>query len=78
MSLLELQHKSSVFIRSIPIPEEEPTLTGTKDSSSESTTNSISCFGPVGQVECSLDNFKDMEKTSGLGCLGREGGGGRG
>jgi hypothetical protein len=69
MSLLELQHKSSVFIRSIPIPEEEPTtLMGTKDSSSDSTTtNSVNSYGPVGQVECPLENFKDMEKTIALG-----------
>ena len=72
-SLLELQHKSSVFIRSVHIPEEEPTsLTATKDSSSESTTNSVNSYGPVGQVECSLENFKDLEKTSVLGMF-REG-----
>ena len=63
-SLLHLQHKSSVFMRGVPIPEEEPTLTGTKDSSSESTTTSVTSYGPLGQVECPLDNLKGLEKMS--------------
>ena len=54
------------------------TLMGTKDSSSESTTtNSVNSYGPVGQVECPLEKFKDMEKTSGLGRRVRSGDRGR-
>ena len=57
-SLLQLQHKSSVFMRGLSIPEEEPTLTAT-----ESTTNSVTSYGPLGQVECPLDNLKGLEKV---------------
>ena len=61
-TLLELQHKSSMFLRSIPFPEEPTTLTGTKDSSSESTCDNYCKYGPLGHVECSLENLKGLEK----------------
>lgn len=62
MSLLQLQHKSSVIMRSIP--DEINTNIDTKDISSDSTTDSYHGYGRLGQVECSLDNLKSLERMS--------------
>ena len=60
-SLLQLQHRSSMFLRNIPIPD-QPTPP-TKDSPPVSTTDSYCSYGRLGQVECTLESFESLERV---------------
>jgi hypothetical protein len=67
-SLLQLQHRSSMFLRNIPIPD-QPTPP-TKDSPPVSTTDSYCSYGRLGQVECTLESFESLERVGAMGaCL---------
>ena len=58
-SLLQLQHRSSVF-RNLPSSDNP---TAVRDSSSESSSD-VCNYGPLGLVDCSLENLEGLERIS--------------
>ena len=59
-SLLQLQHRSSVF-RNLPNSDNP---TAVRDSSSESSSDVVCNYGPLGLVDCSLENLEGLERIS--------------
>ena len=58
-SLLQLQHRASVF-RNLPSSDNH---TAVRDSSSESSSD-VCNYGPLGLVDCSLENLEGLERIS--------------